>query len=260
MMKLPTVEDLFNAGAHFGHQKSKSHPKTKEVIFDVINGVYIIDLDRSRAMLESAASFVKNQASQGKTILLIGTKRQAKGKVEEVGKALEIPYIINKWLGGTLTNFTTIKSSLKKLEDLVAETEAEDWGKKSKKTQAMVQTQIDRLHRNLDGIKKLEKVPDLLLVVDIAEEKTAVAEAKKMGIKVVGLADTNADYSIIDYPIVVNDDSFKTIDLVLNTLAEAIGEGKKTAPKVESEESSAEDQKSEKVGETKSQRIKKELK
>lgn len=240
MTKLPTVEELFNAGAHFGHQKYKSHPKTKKLLFDVINGVYIIDLEHSRAMIESAASFLKRQSAQGKTILLLGTKRQAKAKIEEIGKQLEIPYITNKWLGGMLTNFTTIKSSLKKLEDLTAETQGEDWSKKSKKTQAMVQTQIDRLHRNLDGIKKLEKVPDLLVVVDIAEEKTAVTEAAKLGIPVVGIADTNADYSIIDYPILANDDSFKTVELILDALAEAISEGKKTAPKPESTETKAE--------------------
>jgi small subunit ribosomal protein S2 len=233
MLKLPTVEELFVAGAHFGHQKYKSHPKTKNHLFDVVNGVYIIDLEKSRAMLESAANYVKKQAASGKVILLVGTKRQARDQIEKIGRELGIAYITNKWLGGTLTNFSTIKSSLKKLEDLVSQTQSEDWSKKSKKTQAMIQTQIDRLHRNLDGIKSLEKLPDLLIIVDIAEEKTAVMEAKKLSIPVIGLVDTNADYTLVDYPIAVNDDSFKTVELVLNTLAQAISEGKKTAPKTE---------------------------
>lgn len=233
MQKLPTVEELFTAGAHFGHQKYKSHPKAKELLFDIVNGVYIIDLEKSRAQIESAASYAKAQAALGKTILFVGTKRQAKAEIEKTGKLLGLPFVTNKWLGGTLTNFSTIKLSLKKLDNLVAETESEDWTKKSKKAQAMIQTKIDRLHRNLDGIKNLEKKPDLLIVIDIKEEETAVNEAKKLNIPVIGIADTNSDFSSIGYPIVVNDDSFKTIELVLGVLAQAIIEGKKIAPKVE---------------------------
>lgn len=260
MQKLPTVEELFTAGAHFGHQKYKSHPKTKELLYDVVNGVYIIDLEKSRAQIESAVSYAKAQASLGKIILLVGTKRQARPEIEKVGKELGIPFVTNKWLGGTLTNFSTIKLSLKKLENLIAETEAEDWSKKSKKTQSMVQTKIDRLHRNLDGIKNLEKKPDLLIVVDINEEKTAVEEARKLKIPVIGLADTNSDFSKIDYPIVVNDDSFKTIELILGVLTQAISEGKKSAPKIEVNPEPTVDIIKTTDSKTKADRIKKELK
>jgi small subunit ribosomal protein S2 len=235
MMKLPTTEELFNAGAHFGHLKAKSHPKSKSAVFSIVNGVYIIDLDISRAMLEKAADYLKKQSSAGKTILLVGTKKQARESVEKAGKALGVPYVINKWLGGTLTNFTTIKLNLKKLEGWEAEKADPKFTERSKKAQATVNIHISKLHRALDGIKNLDKLPDVLFVVDINEEKTAITEARKLDIPVVGIVDTNADPGSIDYPIVVNDDSFKTVDLILSTITEAIAEGKKIAPKPEVE-------------------------
>lgn len=238
MTSLPTVENLFDAGAHYGHQKSKSHPKTKPLLHGIINGIYIVNLDLSRAMLERAAAYVKKAASEGKVILLLGTKRQAREAIEQLGKSLDLPFVTNKWLGGMLTNFTTIRASLKKLEELEAKKADPSYSSESKKTQSMVQTQINRLHRTLDGIKKLERVPDVLFVVDLDEEKTAVAEAKRLKIPVVGISDTNVDPSIIEYPIVVNDDSFKTVELIVKVIGESIAEGKKTQvmPKVETSE------------------------
>lgn len=253
MMKLPTVEELFNAGAHFGHQKAKSHPRSKETLYEIANGVYIIDLDRSRAMVERAVDYIKKVAAEGKTILFVGTKRQAKEVVAQTAKSLDVPYITNKWLGGTLTNFTTIKLNLKKLEEFEAQKADPEFSNKSKKIQASVDSSIARLHDDFDGIKKMEKLPDVLFIVDINEEKTAVAEARKLDIPVVGLADTNADPNTIGYPIVVNDDSFKTVELIVKTIGEAIAEGKKSMPKPQAEaETGTEDKKETKTESKKS--------
>lgn len=228
MIKIPTVEQLFESSAHFGHLKGKSHPKTKDYIYGLVNKTYIIDLDKTLKQLEIATGYLKTQASQGKIILLVGTKKQARETIEKLAIVAELPYINSKWLPGTLTNFSTIKLNLKKLIELEQEIESEEFAKKSKKYQSMVKSLISRLHKTFDGIKNLDKLPDILVVVDGYEEKTAITEAIRMKIPIVGLVDTNANPAIINYPIIMNDDSFSAVEMVLKPLIDAISQGKKT--------------------------------
>lgn len=228
MLKLPTVEQLFEANAHFGHLKGKSHPKTKDYIFSIVNKTYIIDLDQTVKQIETAADFLKTQAGVGKNIILVGTKKQARLAIEKLAGQVELSYINSKWLPGTLTNFSTIKLNLKKLLDLEQEAAGEEFAKKSKKYQSATRSQIERLHKMFDGIKNLDALPDILIVVDGSKEKTAIREAGKMNIPVIGLIDTNANPQDIAYPIIINDDSFAAVELVLKSLVAVVAEGKKS--------------------------------
>ena len=224
---IPSTQELFESGAHYGHIKGRSHPKAKENVFSVINKVMIIDLDKTRQQIISALEFVKEKASQGNSFLFIGTKRQVKDLVEKNAKDLDIPYIANKWLGGMLTNFSTIKNNLKQLEELENEASQEEFKIKSKKYQSLVNHKINRFHKVLDGIKKMDKLPDVIIMIDTFNEQIALKEAKQFDIPVVGIADTNADPNLVDYPIVINDDAPKAVGLVLNLIKQAIAEGKK---------------------------------
>lgn len=226
-ISIPTIQELFEAGGHYGHIKGRSHPKAAENVFTVINKVMIIDLDKTQKQITTALDFIKQKAGQGSNFLFIGTKRQIKDIVEKTGKDLGIPYIANKWLGGMLTNFSTIKNNLKQLEELESEAAGEEFKAKSKKYQSIVNHKINRFHKVLDGIKKMDKIPDIIVMVDTFNEKIALKEAKIFDIPVVGIADTNADPNLVDYPIVVNDDAPKAVSLVLDLIGKAITEGKK---------------------------------
>lgn len=233
---LPTIDELFAAGAHYGHVRERSHPKAKKSIYSTINKVHIIDLEKTRVDLVKAITYLTDQSKEGKTILLVGTKRQAKDVIEKVGKEYGIAYLSTKWLGGTLTNFTTIKENLKRLEAFEAEAAAPEFATKSKRYQATVNTKIERLHKTLDGMKNLQKLPDILVIIDTNKENTAVTEAKRLDIPVVGVLDTNSNPDDVAYPIMINDDAPAAVSLVVTLLAEAIAAGAKSAPKKEEKE------------------------
>lgn len=231
-MKMPTVEELFKVGAHFGHLKGRSHPKIKDYIYSVRNQIMIINLDLTLQTIERATKYLTLSAQSGKTFLIVGTKKQAKEIVEKIAKANGISYITSKWLGGTLTNFTTIKSSLKKMESLDDEVAKPEFLEKSKKYQSSVNQKLARLHKTFDGLINLAKLPDIIIIVDIAKEKTAVLEARSLEIPLVGIVDTNGNPELVDYPIVLNDDSTRSIELVVDLIGSALAEGKSNQPKV----------------------------
>ncbi|NCO44205.1 30S ribosomal protein S2, partial [Candidatus Berkelbacteria bacterium] len=181
----------------------------------------------------TAIAYLKQQSKEGKTILLVGTKRQAKDVIEKVGKEHGIAYLSTKWLGGTLTNFATIKENLKRLEDFETEAASPEFALKPKRYQATITTKIERLHKTLDGMKNLQKLPDILVIVDTNKENTAVTEAKRLDIPVVGVLDTNSNPEDVAYPVMINDDAPAAVSLVVTLLAEAIAEGAKSAPKKE---------------------------
>lgn len=234
---LPTVEELFAAGAHYGHVRERSHPKARKSIYSTINKVHIIDLEKTHADLVKALAYLTEQAHEGKTILLVGTKRQAKDVIEKVGKAHGIAYLSTKWLGGTLTNFSTIKENLKRLEAFETEAASPEFMTKPKRYQATVNTKIERLHKTLDGMKNLQKLPDILVIVDTNKESTAVTEAHRLDIPVVGILDTNSNPEDVAYPVMINDDAPAAVELIVTLCAEAIASGTKSAPKKEGEES-----------------------
>lgn len=225
-MKNLTIEEMLQAGMHFGHRTSKWHPKMGPYIFTQRNGIHIIDLVKSQKMLESTLEFVKKMTSEGKVILFVGTKSQVKKTMKEMAEAVGVPYVVGKWLGGCLTNFPIIKRSIKRYVDLTSQREAGKLKKYTKKEQLDFDREIAKLELRVGGLVSLTKTPDILFVWDIKEERTAVAEAKKKNIPVIGICDTNVNPRDINYIIPSNDDATKTIKLVLAKVKEAIEEGK----------------------------------
>ncbi len=226
MTKIPSTEEMLKAGLHFGHQTSKWHPKMAPFIFGDRKGVHIFDLQKTQKKLEEALQFINKMASENKTILFVGTKDQVKSKITTQAKELEMPYVNNRWLGGTLTNFPVIKKLINKYLDLKEKQATGKLAKYTKKEQLDFSKQIEKLDRMVGGMANLKKLPDALFIWDIKKEKTALAEAKKKGIPVVAICDTNANPDGIKYIIPANDDATKGIKLILGLVAEVIKEGK----------------------------------
>lgn len=224
-MPIKTIKELFDLGLHFGHLKSLSHPKSKPFVFTIKDGVCVIDLEKTQEKLEEALSYVKELAKEGKTILFVGTKRQAQAVLQEQAEKIKMPYVHRRFMGGALTNFETVLKNIKKLKGL-EEKEKESQGG-SKKQHRQIVREKERLAGLLGGLVGLEKLPDALFVVDVIKEKNAVSEANRLGIPVVAILDTNGDPSEIDYPIPANDDSQKGVEYIIKTVVEAYIEGKK---------------------------------
>ncbi len=240
-MNYPTLEELLNAGVHFGHMASRWNPKMKSFIFATRNKIHVINLERTQEYLKRALDYAKDLVSGGGTILFIGTKRQAKEEVRKAALACGMPYVTIRWLGGTFTNFKTIQKTIKKLEKLQKTRDAEDFEiKYTKKERLLMEREIQKLAQLFEGIKDLKKLPEAIFVADINHDYIAVKEAKATGIKVLGLVDTNSDPEEIDYPIPSNDDAIKAISLMVNTMAEAVREGKTSsvAPSTKAEKAS----------------------
>ncbi len=229
MTKIPTIEEMLKAGMHFGHRTSKWHPKMDPFIFGQRNNIHIIDLIKTRKMLMEALDFIKKNAGEGKNILLVGTKTQAKKTVKKVGEETGMPYIAEKWLGGCLTNFSVISKSIKKYNDLIQKKQDGQLSKYTKKEQLEFDREIDKLELRVGGMAKLTKVPDAIFIWDIKKEKTALSEARKRNIPIIAICDTNVNPGGIDYVIPSNDDATKTIKLILNLVKEAIEEGRQGA-------------------------------
>lgn len=217
-----SIKDLLEAGVHFGHQKSRWNPKMARYIFEARNGIYILDLSKTLQLLRQACEAVRGVVSNHGSVMFVGTKKQAKEVVRDTAEQCGEFYVCERWLGGMLTNLKTIRNSVKTLDDIEKKisTGAEE-GLKKKELSMLTKDQL-KLERNLSGIRSMRKVPSLVIVVDPGKEHIAVKEAKKLGIPVIGLVDTNCDPDPIDYVIPGNDDALKSIKLILQTLARVI--------------------------------------
>ncbi|MEM7792153.1 MAG: 30S ribosomal protein S2 [Verrucomicrobiota bacterium] len=220
-----TAKDLLDAGVHFGHQLRRWNPKSKPYVYDNRNGISIIDLAQTHALLSEACAKIEEIVSSGKDILFIGTKKQAQDIMREAATACQMPFCVNRWMGGGLTNFSTIKSSLVKYRKFLKMEVEGELEKLPGKEEAAVRRQMSRMNRNFEGILDIEELPAALFVVDTKNEEIAVAEANRLGIPVIGLVDTNSDPTVIDYPIPGNDDAVKSIRIIVETVMEAVQNG-----------------------------------
>ena len=229
-------KDLLKAGVHFGHLTRKWNPKMSEYIFMEQKGIHIIDLHKTIDCAFTAASSLKNIAKSGRKIMFVATKKQAKTFVSEKAKKLNMPYVTERWLGGMLTNFSTIRKSLKKLSAIESK-ESQDTYKTdfSKKERLMISRDKDKLEKALGGISKLNRIPAALFVVDIKHEAIAINEARKLNIPIYGMVDTNSDPNLIDYEIPSNDDSFTSISIIMEYISSAISDGLEEREKIKEE-------------------------
>lgn len=221
-----TMKQLLEAGVHFGHQTKRWNPKMKRYIFTARNGIYIIDLQQTVKMFRAAYDFVRDLAAEGKTVLFVGTKKQAQEAVEEEAKRAVTPYVNVRWLGGMLTNFQTIRKSLDRLQKLTDMTMDGTVDKLPKKEVLKLAKERVKLEKVLGGIKDLRRVPDAIFVVDPSREEIAVLEARRLSIPIIAIVDTNCNPDLIDYVIPGNDDAIRAIKLFLGKVADAIIEGK----------------------------------
>lgn len=225
-MSVVAMKQLLEAGVHFGHQTRRWDPKMAEYIFQARNGIHIIDLQKTSKKLDEAYSFMKEQAEEGKTVLFVGTKKQAQECVKEAAIKSGMYYIDQRWLGGMLTNFATIQKRVQRLKDLEKMQEDGTFEVLPKKEVIMLKKEMEKLERNLGGIKEMNQIPGVLFVVDPKKERTAILEARKLHIPVVGLVDTNCNPEDVDYPIPGNDDAIRAVKLIADVMANAIIEGK----------------------------------
>ncbi|MDF2671984.1 MAG: ribosomal protein [Clostridiales bacterium] len=225
-MSVISMKQLLEAGVHFGHQTRRWNPKMAPYIFTERNGIYIIDLQKTVKKMEEAYDFVKSAAVEGKEILFVGTKKQAQDSVREEAIRSNMHFVSERWLGGMLTNFNTIRTRIKRLTDLEKMEEDGTFSLLPKKEVIKLKHEMEKLEKNLGGIKNMTKVPDMLFVVDPRKEKNAVAEAKILGIPVVGIVDTNCDPEEVDYVIPGNDDAIRAVKLISSKIADAIIEGR----------------------------------
>ncbi|MCF7836344.1 30S ribosomal protein S2 [Candidatus Gracilibacteria bacterium] len=236
---------LLVAGLHFGHKTAKWNPKMKPFIFGERNGIHIFDLEKTAEYLKKAMEFLEKSAQENRTILLVSTKQQTLESVPDLAVALNCPYVTEKWFGGLLTNWNTTKERIRQLRDLKKERDETAFSRYLKKERNSKLKQITKLELWLAGIEKLEKKPDVVFVLDTVKDKLAVREANKCGIPVVAVVDSNADPDLVNYPIPANDDSVKSIQLILNEVHEAIERGQKT-PAVSPKKAEPEAQQTEK--------------
>ncbi|MCL0046482.1 30S ribosomal protein S2 [Dehalococcoidales bacterium] len=221
-----TIKQLLEAGAHFGHQSSRWHPRMKSYIFTKRNGIHIIDLEQTATMLDQACDFVRQIAAEGGTILFVGTKKQAQEAIEEEAKRCGMYYVNQRWLGGVLTNFATIQARIDHLVRLEDQQAKGEFNRLPKKEALKLEKEILRLNRQLGGIKEMTSLPAALFIVDPTKERIALAEAKRIGIPVIAIVDTNCDPADIDYPIPANDDAIRAIKLICSKIANSVIEGK----------------------------------
>ena len=221
-----SMKELLEAGVHFGHQTKRWNPKMKEYIFGERNGIYIIDLQKTLKLFKDAMRYVQEMASSGKTVLFVGTKRQAQEAIAEEATRCNMYYVNQRWLGGLLTNMATVQKSIKKLKELDAMATENNWEGRQKKEIVRLERERKHLNQNLAGIKDMNGLPDLLFVVDSNKEAIAVEEARKLGIPVVAVVDTNCDPDKVDYVIPGNDDALRAIRLFTNKISDAVVEGR----------------------------------
>jgi small subunit ribosomal protein S2 len=216
------IKELLDAGVHFGHQTRRWNPKMKPFIFDARNGIHIIDLSKSLTQLEAACDFLHGVVSRGGNVLFVGTKKQAQEAVKESAKACGQLYVTERWLGGTLTNFNTIKRSIARLKQIERWETDGSINQYGKQEQSMYRREAARLFKNLDGIRTMEKYPAAMFIVDIKREHNAVAEGRRLNIPIVALVDTNCDPELVNYPIAGNDDAIRSVRLILQTVVQIV--------------------------------------
>ncbi len=224
-MAYVTMKQLLETGVHFGHQTKRWNPKMKPYIFGARKGIHIIDLQQTVKMFQIAHDFIVDQVAQGKKVLFVGTKRQAKEIIKEEAERCQMPYVIHRWLGGTLTNFQTIKKSIDRLKELEQMFEDGSINRFPKKEIIKKQKDLEKLEKNLGGIKNMEDIPGVAFIIDPKNEEIAVKECIKLGIPTVAIVDTNCDPDVIDYIIPGNDDAIRAIKLFVSSIADACLQG-----------------------------------
>lgn len=237
-----SVNDILEAGVHYGHKTSRWNPKMRPYIYGRRNQIHIIDVKETVRGLMRARRYLQAVSSNGSLVLFVGTKRQAAGPIVEAATSCNMPYVTERWLGGTLTNFRTIRSRLKRLEELETLETTGEIDTYSKKMQSTLLREKRKVYRNLNGIRTLNRLPEVIVTVDPTKEHNCVHEAKLLGIKVIALIDTDSDPDRVDLPIPGNDDSIRSIRLIMNLLAQAVNQGKSTLPKEEQVQSDEDEQ------------------
>ncbi len=235
-----TMKELLEAGVHFGHQTKRWNPKMQKYIFGERNGIYIIDLQKTLKKFRDAYAFVRDLSAQGGTMLFIGTKKQAQETVFEEASRCSMYYVNQRWLGGTLTNFTTIRKSIARLKKLEEMKETGEFDRLPKKEVLELEREREKLEKALQGIKTMDQLPSSVFIIDPRKEKIAVMEAQRLGIPIVAIVDTNCDPTGIDYPIPGNDDAIRAVRLITARIVDAINEGRGTLSKDEAEQTGEE--------------------
>ena len=226
MAAVVTMSDLLKAGVHFGHQTRRWNPKMDRYLWGERNGIYIIDLEQTIGLLEAAYTFVRDTVAKGGTVLFVGTKKQAQDPIETYAKASGMPYVNQRWLGGMLTNFRTIRGRVDKMLEFERMQAAGDFENMPKKEALLLGRELAKLQRNLDGLRDMEKLPQAVFVLDTPKEHIAVAEANRLKLPVVAVADSNSDPDLIDYVIPGNDDAIRSTELLTRVVADAVREGR----------------------------------
>ncbi|MCL4367454.1 30S ribosomal protein S2 [Patescibacteria group bacterium] len=235
MIDTPSMQQLLEAGVHFGHQVRRGHPHMLQFIYGVRDGVHIIDLEQSEKRLKEAVRAAYELGEEGKTLLLVGTKKQAQPIIKQAAQKVKMPYIDVKWLGGFLTNFEEVRKNIKKLNELKEKQAKGELNRYTKREQLLLSRKVEKFNKQLGGVTDLDQLPDALYIIDCVNEKIAVAEANRMHIPIIAIADTNSNPSLIDYPIPGNDDAAKSIKVLTEAIIDAFAEGLKKADKVKSD-------------------------
>ncbi|MEO0895030.1 MAG: 30S ribosomal protein S2 [Bacteroidota bacterium] len=224
-MDQPTYQSLLEAGVHFGHLKKKWNPKMSPYIFMERNGIHILDLNKTLRMLDEASRVAKQLAVSGRKVMFVATKKQAKEIVETEASRVNMPYVTERWLGGMLTNFSTVRKSIKRMKNIEKMKSDGTFERINKKERLMFSREQEKLNRVLGGIADLNRLPSALFIVDIKKEHIAISEARKLNIPTIAMVDTNSDPTKVDFPIPANDDAAKSIQLIIRTITDAIAEG-----------------------------------
>ena len=240
-MAVVAMKQLLEAGVHFGHQTRRWDPRMAEYIFQARNGIHIIDLQKTSKKLDEAYEFIRSQAEEGKTILFVGTKKQAQECIKEAAEKCGMYYVDQRWLGGMLTNFKTIKTRVQRLKDLEKMQEDGTFDVLPKKEVILLKKEMEKLQTNLGGIKDMEEMPGVIFLVDPKKEYNAINEAKKLNIPTVGIVDTNCNPEVLDYAIPGNDDAIRAVKLITDVMANAVIEGKQGESFEESQEGASEE-------------------
>ena len=230
-MAVVTMKQMLEAGVHFGHQTRRWNPKMQRFIFGEKNGIYVIDLEKTLTHVDDAYRFVRKTVADGGLILFVGTKKQTQEPVKQHAARVGMPYVNNRWLGGMLTNFETMRKRIDKMQEIERQVRVGETQQMIKKEALKLTRELEKLHKNLGGIRGLEKMPSAIFVIDTKKEHIAVTEARKLGIPVIAVVDTNCDPDIIDYIIPGNDDAIRASDLMCRVIADAVEEGKQIAVK-----------------------------
>lgn len=247
-MAVISMKNLLEAGVHFGHQTRRWNPKMKKYVYTERNSIHIIDLEQTIGYIEKAYGFVKDVSAKNGIVMFVGTKKQAQEGIIEQADRCEMPYVNERWLGGTLTNFVTIRERLRRLDELVKMEEDTAWENMTKKTILHLKREKEKLAASIGGLRRMNRLPEAVFVVDGHKEALAIKEARKLGIPIIGLIDTNSDPDEVDYIIPGNDDAIRSVNLIIRVIADAVLEGKAGR---EAAEDNAEDASGKKTGKAK---------